>query len=311
MTLRFHILIALFATSVALTAQTVSPPLFNAFEYDDDGDLIVDEFDDFPADATIAFQTHDPSRSQLGRAAFEIDWPRRGDDDFNDLVLSYHFAENTDGTNQVVELQATVTVVAIGTETSVGAALRVSLPKGTVVKATLARDGGVPTSISSEPNTSDTIYRLFDDALLTRDAVPFANTLTGDPWINGERIELRIVLSEPISSSVFDLASPFDLFVFHTAEPGREIHQPAALPTSLADLDFIGTFSDATDLTTGRTYLSDAGLPWAIDIPEAWSHPTEGTDLATAYPDIVDWIESGGSAKRDWYRHPEENEVRP
>lgn len=310
MALRNLYLIVFLATSVGLVAQTVSPPLFDAFEYDDDGDGIVDEFDDFPADATFSFETHEPTRSQAGRLAFEVDWPLRGDDDFNDLVLAYHFVQVTNSTNEVVEFVVDVTVVAIGTDTPVGCAIRLPIPAGTVVKATLARDGGVPASVSPEAGTTEMIYRLFDNALTTRDADPFTNTLVGEPWVHGEQFELRATLATGVPIPKL-AAEPFDLFAFHTDEPGREIHRPNALPSQLADVDLFGTFSDRSAPNKGPTYLSDTGLPWAIEIPETWSHPTEGTDLARAYPRIVDWIESGGSAEFEWYRHPEPNEVLP
>ncbi|MEM7262908.1 MAG: LruC domain-containing protein [Planctomycetota bacterium] len=294
------------AVDPRLTGQTVSPPLFDAFAYDTDGDGVVDEFDDHPSDGSRAFDTVEPTRGERGRVAFEADWPLRGDDDFNDAVFAYRFVKTASADGHWVEWEATIDVVATGTTTPLGVAISFPRLASVLGRATVSRDFCSAVPVEPEDGTRS-VFVLTDNMLDTAGAFPGAGT-EGESFV-GERFVLTVQFQRGIPIAKFDGA--LDLFVFYTDEPSREIHRPGVEPTDFADLGLFGTFDDASDLRAGRTYLSDAGLPWAIELPHEWQHPKEGADLAVAYPELVDWIESGGDVNRTWSRAPNVEEVRP
>ena len=59
---------------------------------------------------------------------------------------------------------------------------------------------------------------------------------------------------------------------------------------------------DASFVGQGLTFQNAQGLPWAVEIPELWSHPVEQVDLALAYPEFIDFVLSGGTQNKTWYR---------
>ena len=54
---------------------------------------------------------------------------------------------------------------------------------------------------------------------------------------------------------------------------------------------------------TGRWYVNNQGLPWAIEVAAEIQWPAEGKRLEQVYPLFVSWVESGGEANTDWYLH--------
>ena len=55
-----------------------------------------------------------PAQGQFGTLAFEDLWPSQGDYDLNDLVVDYNFAEMRNASNNVVRIEATFILRAMG-----------------------------------------------------------------------------------------------------------------------------------------------------------------------------------------------------
>ena len=56
------------------------------------------------------------------------------------------------------------------------------------------------------------------------------------------------------------------------------------------------------DASEGDAYfLTENGMPWALEISERWAHPLSGIDLVEAYPMFIDFVQSNGAAETDWY----------
>ena len=53
----------------------------------------------------------------------------------------------------------------------------------------------------------------------------------------------------------------------------------------------------------GRFYYSNDGLVWAINIPFDIQHAYEKTDFLKAYPQMLEWAQSGGAVAQEWYLH--------
>ena len=80
---------------------------------DTDGDGIADSDDDYPNDASMAFNNYTPVTG-YGSLAFEDLWPSKGDYDFNDLITDYRFISVTDANNKVVKITGEFIVRAFG-----------------------------------------------------------------------------------------------------------------------------------------------------------------------------------------------------
>ena len=87
----------------------------------------------------------------------------------------------------------------------------------------------------------------------------------------------------------------FDFFLTRDRESdGRriEIHRGGFVPTPAATAD-----------RAGRFYYSNDGLVWAINIPFDIQHAYEKTDFLKAYPQMLEWAQSGGAVAQEWYLH--------
>ena len=108
-----------------------------------------------------------------------------------------------------------------------------------------------------------------------------------------------------------ELSLGLDPFIFATpgvarpgvfgGSPGRglEIHLKNQEPTEAFDFSFLGQNDDASE---GNAYfLTEKGMPWALEISERWAYPLSGIDLVDAYPMFIDFVQSNGTAESDWY----------
>ena len=109
----------------------------------------------------------------------------------------------------------------------------------------------------------------------------------------------------PLSGDVPDEAVTdqlFNPFIFGTNARRREVHLKNRAPTPRADLSALGTLDDASIPGDNIYYQTATGMPWAIVIDEAWSHPEEAHDLLQTYPDFGDFVNSNGATNVNWHR---------
>ena len=240
-----------------------------------------------------------PSSDQFYIAAYEDQFPSRGDYDFNDLVVAYRVFYELDATGSAISIGGEGYLVARGGGFDSDWHLRLALPStssgsGTVTVYApdqLVPMSGFPRNVSF--NGTPDIKVFTSVGTMWRDGSdPFVNTLKEQSLIRGHRFTFALRLNSAIPVSQLP-AAPFDpyLFVYNTA---YEIHLPGKSPV----------MTETRNLRDGLTGFTDsAGYPFAMVLPQTWQVPVEFTDLGLAYPDFLGFV-SGDSSKQNWYTRP-------
>jgi LruC domain-containing protein len=108
-------------------------------------------------------------------------------------------------------------------------------------------------------------------------------------------------------------AFPYDPFLFATEgydhslafglPPGRayEIHLPDKAPTEAFRVDFFGRREDRSEPGNGRYFVSENGMPWAINVGVEMQYSLEYMDVIHAYPLFPSFIANEGLVDADWY----------
>ena len=271
---------------------------------DTDGDGVGDTLDEYPTDPTKAFNNYYPSKNNTGTLAFEDLWPSKGDYDFNDLVVDYNFNQITNGENKVVEINAALTVRAIGASLKNAFALQFNTTPNNIKAVTgQSLNNGVfaLNSNGTEQKQAKAVVPIFDDPYKVLNApIGITNTYIGGAYSAPKTLNLKIEFVTPIALSGFGTA-PYNPFIVVSGNRGKEIHLPANAPTDLADKSKFGTGDDDSNLAAQKYYMSDNSLPWAINIPVQFAYPAEQQDITKAYLMFNKWAESKGTQYTDWY----------
>ena len=273
---------------------------------DSDGDGVCDALDEYPYDATRAYNNHYPALNMNGTVAFEDNWPTQGDYDLNDLVVSYHYNLITNAKNQVVEVKADFAPIAAGA--SYENAFGVQFPFASSVVSSV--DGqrlsnGITTQSSNgtEAGQSNAVVIPFDGSrqmISNPGGSPFVNTDMSLAKVTGDTSHIDILLTSPQAS--FDPAT-INPFLISNKRRSYEVHLPGFAPTSLADKTLLGTGDDASNAAKGIYYVTKNNYPFAINFAGSFSYPTERTPIYNAYLHFFDWTGSGGTSYTDWYKN--------
>lgn len=258
------------------------PPEF----LDSDQDQVPDLIDDFPADHTKAFQV--PAGG--GTLLFEDQWPRLGDYDMNDVVISYQYQVITNSQNRVVAIEGKYRLKATGGTNPNGFAVEFPFLHSQVAEV----DGG-----RLEPGQENAVVILFQNM---RSEMQHWNVFPGQAWSKPKDYRFTITLKPEFTLDCF-CKSRLNPFIW-TTQRDIEVHLPGKKPTQLANPSLFGT-SDDGSYSQGLYYVSGANLPWAMDIPlPDFQYPVEKGDISLAYPFLRKWAESGGALFKDWYSNP-------
>lgn len=292
--------VVFYATTNPLTA--IQPNLYKSIgsQLDTDGDGVPDISDDYPTDPSRAHNNFYPSKGQNGSLAFEDLWPSKGDYDFNDLVVDYNFNQITNAQNQIVEVDAQITERATGTFYHNAFGIEFNTDPSNVVSVSgehISKNYLNIASNGTEAKQSKAVIIAFDDAW---DLLTSYNTITGNPYSAPHVINLNIRFTKPINPTTFGTA-PYNPFIIINGTRAKEVHLAGSAPTSLADLSLLGTGDDNSNITTGKYYMSNKYLPWAINIPVQFDYPAEKQDITKAYLNFNSWATSKGTTKTDWY----------
>ncbi len=257
-----------------------------------------------------------PSQAGYATWAFEDNWPSQGDYDLNDLVVRYRLAlRSVDGS--VTDLQIAAAVVARGASLHNGLAITLPIPRAIGATATLgAADSlGCPGGALAPVEDGDPAYTTFviiPDASesLAAEGCTFYNT-DDTPGCSGNGQEFTLTISLPAGNGINadTLEMGINPFIFRAGTPGIEVHLPGFAPTAAADHALFATDDDATSVDgeghpNGHYYLTATNLPWAIDVPVAWSWPTEETAVVDAYGAFATWAQSNGRQNANWFENP-------
>ncbi|MBC7382621.1 MAG: LruC domain-containing protein [Bacteroidia bacterium] len=255
---------------------------------DTDGDGVSDASDCYPADPNKAFC----NPYGTSTVAFEDLWPSKGDYDLNDVVVTYNYNVITNASNHVVRVEATYVLRATGGSFNNGFAVQFPINRSLV--------SGV-TGATLEAGQTKAVLVIFNNMRAEMDVWNTIPTQASSP-VRTYTVGFNIT-SGPLLST-FGL-SGYNPFIWNgTTGFGRgyEIHLPGYLPTDLATANIFGTYDDATNISSGDTYVSKNGrFPWAINIPATFNYPIEKADINTAYLKFASWVSSGGTQYNDWY----------
>jgi len=271
---------------------------------DADGDGVGDSLDEYPTDRTKAFNNYYPSKNNVGTLAYEDLWPYKGDYDFNDLVVDYNFNQVTNADNKIVEVNAAITIRAIGATLTNAFSLQFNTIPSNVKSVTgqsLNKGVFALNSNGTEMNQSKAVVPIFDDPFKVLNYNgSIVNVYTGSSYITPKTMNVKIEFITPVSLSSFGTA-PYNPFLVVSGIRGKEIHLPGSAPTDLANKSIFGTGDDNSILAAQKYYMSDKNLPWAINIPVKFTYPAERQDITKAFLLFNKWAESSGSLYMDWY----------
>ena len=272
---------------------------------DSDGDGVDDEEDDYPYDATRAYDVYYPNEDTYGTLAFEDNWPGLGDYDFNDLILDYNFHEVLNADNEVVDIYMKYSVRAVGASYTNGFGFEMNAEPGDIESVTglsINSDYINFNANDTEAGQENATIILIDDVfhLLPHSGGIGSNTTPGEPYVNPDTLLLTIHFSNPVLSSTLG-TPPYNSFIIVDQVRGVEVHLPDHPPTSLADLSLLGTWADNSIPAEGRYYKTVTNLPWVMDNPESFDYPVEKVEIINAYNHFATWAESSGAIYADWY----------
>lgn len=268
----------------------VSP---SAFSQDSDGDGAADTGDAYPCDASIAAVSYAPALDTFAMLLAEDQWPRRGDEDTNDVVLAHNFIYRLNAQGQVVSLRASFDVLALGGSLDNGLGLHLNIPAASVSRIYRQLPGGMPQDLVMESDAELTV-RVSDNLReFFGGQAGQINSLATAPRVASAAVMVEVELSTPAA------VPTADMFIFRSGDFGYQIHRPEFSGTAAMTTGRFGTHDDAS--SANRKFVDTRGVPFIFTIPQEVAYPAEGVALATLYPDLLTFGASGGTLAQDFY----------
>lgn len=288
---------------------------------DRDGDGIPDTSDDYPNDATKAFNNKYPSASTFGTMAFEDLWPSKGDYDLNDMVIDYQINQITNAANKVVEVNGKLVVIAMGASYHNGFGMALGIPTvmvkettttfknsvGSLVKhgTTTLGSNGLETPVNNPYSNigNEAVFVVFDDGY---DILKYTgggngvNTTIGSLFSTPDTIYFKMTMTTPQNPSAMG-NPPYNPFLFVNGDRTKEIHLQNMVPTGKSNTKFFMTSQDNTIPSKSKYYKTYKNLPWGILFLDKFNYPVEGAAIIDAYTYFAPWAESSGSNFSNWY----------
>ena len=274
---------------------------------DTDGDGVGDTLDEYPTDPEKAFNNYYPGKNQTATLAYEDLWPEKGDYDFNDLIVDYNFNQITNANNLVVSVEAALTVRAIGASKTNGFGFQLNQNPSNIKSVTgsfLTNNIISLNANGTEANQDKAVIIAFDNAfrILKHPGGNGVNTTKGLTYQAPKTVNIDVDLINPVAYNTFG-TPPYNPFMIIDLDRSMEVHLPGSAPTSLADVSKFGTGDDDSNPATGKYYMSDNALPWAINLPVKFDYPAEKEDITKAFLKFNDWVASRGFNYMDWYQN--------
>ncbi len=253
---------------------------------DNDGDGAENTVDVYPEDPSRAFDVFYPTETTQATIAFEDLWPFLGDYDFNDTALDYSIKTTLNANNEAVSMEFDYTVTSDGA--SFTNAFAFELPGisptniTSVTGQTLSNNVFTLSGNGTEGGQPNAVIPLFDD----------------HSAIVGQNGKVIVRFTNPIPEGQLG-NGPFNPFLVVDGEREIEIHLAGESPTALGN----NTPSVAgNNVDPNGNYATSEGLPWAINIAEAFPVLKEKESIDRGYLFFREWAISGGKNRRDWYK---------
>ncbi|MBS2023903.1 MAG: LruC domain-containing protein [Deltaproteobacteria bacterium] len=239
-----------------------------------------------------------PGKNDQGVLMYEDLWPRNGDLDFNDEVVTYNDQLLVDATGKTTALRATFNVMAIGAYIHNGLYLHLPVPAGAVSSVVRTTSAGQSEVLQPLAGEAELVLQIAGD---TRDLFArqdeYINTDVRFETQQAPAVSLLITFAQPVNLSSGD--APWDVFLAHTEDYAFQIHLPKYGGTPSANAQLFGTYDDRS--TAQAHYVNEHGLPFALKLPHLIAWPQEKVEIDELYPSIVNWAASGGANAADWY----------
>lgn len=273
---------------------------------DYDGDGVPDDVDDYPEDPDRAFDVYYPGEDQFGSLAYEDLWPSKGDYDFNDMVVDYNIHHVTNAANNVVDINGTYKLRAMGAHFENGFGFQFATAASDIDEIEFTYEDASTELVNFEGGQSKGVIILWENGfdLLPRqgNGTIGANTTLGvPPTIEDYTLLVTMTTSTPVPLADLGVP-PYNPFVFINQERGKEAHLRDFEPTDLVNTSYFGTYDDASEPLNGIYYKTSNNLPWGIHLIESFDYPGEKIQIIDAYVHFVEWAESGGTVYPDWYQ---------
>ncbi len=244
-----------------------------------------------------------------GTLAFEDLWPGKGDYDFNDLVIDYQFEVISNLDNYVDKVIATFELKAFGAALENGFGFQLGNVNSndlTVTGSQLTESFISLNGNGTEAGQSYATIIVFDNTFSHMENPGWGigvNTTPDAAYVQPVRFTL-ILKFKPNTYLVNELdIAGFNPFLIVNKTRGHEVHLPYYKPTELADASLFGQWEDDSKPATGRYYVTENNLPWALNIYENFEYPIEKQDLLQVYLKFAEWANSGGTLFPDWYKN--------
>lgn len=293
-----------FNTTINDLGSVVSNDSLTICTVDTDNDGICDELDDHPQDPEVAFDEFTPSELGYGSVAYEDMWPGEGDYDYNDLVVGYRYIQMRNTANELVRIEASFIVRAVGASFSNGFGVQLDVDPALIQSVTGGNYNQNIVSLNGQGleagQTKPTII-VFESAfdVIDHNGGPYINTDPSLPISYGDTIKIVVDFVQPQADLTIIPENPF---IFVDGVRGHEVHLADGTPTALVDPALFGQQQDDSDPSKGRYYKTENNLPWGIEVSHTFRHPTEKTRIDQAYNYFVNWGMSAGGAYPDWYK---------
>ena len=287
-------------------AQHTNVPSMYPSPTDTDNDGVNDASDDYPNDVTKAFDNYYPGENDYGTLAFEDLWPKLGDYDFNDMVVDYRFNQIANANNDIVSIEATIMVKAVGAGYKNGFGIQLPISPSVISSVTGYNVPGSIVTLSSSNNLEagqskatiiafENVYDIFPN-----NSAGFINTRTSDSYVQPRALNIVVNFTTPQSINSLGIP-PYNPFIFVNQTRGREVHLPNYEPTDLASSSYFGTEDDNSNPSQNRYYRNSNNLPWAMHIPTSFDYPLEQTSILQGHLVFDTWVLSDGFSYMDWY----------
>lgn len=274
---------------------------------DADNDGVADGDDDYPSDATRAYDNFYPAAG-FGTLMFEDLWPATGDYDFNDLVVDYRYNLVTNAANKVVEMKGKYVTRAIGASFHNGFAFQLdNIPTARITGVTGASYHGATWldngATGTENGQTYANIIVFDDAqkILPSPGGSGTNTIPANPRVAPDTTSVTVTFTTAAGQTTALADITFNPYIIIDQVRGKELHLPNYVPSSKVNTSFFGQMQDDTKTGEGKYYKTANNLPWALNVSTSIPYTHTTNDFVTAYLKFAEWAQSNGTVYTDWY----------
>lgn len=234
----------------------------------------------------VPVNPEEDSENIAGTLAFEDNWPKKGDYDFNDFIASYTYSLVKDkGESLVKSIRMTFIPRALGATYNSGFAIQLPVDAEKVKAVT----GG-----KLENNSGKAVILVYEDT--RRNGFDgkggYINTQKENGYVSGKSVTVNVILENKMDIHSFEGFNPF----IYVGSRNHEIHLTDMPPTEKMDHSLLGSGEDRSDAGRGVYYRTDNTHPWVLDIPSpnnntnsVWEYPLESATISNAYPNYNNW----------------------